>query len=186
MVCVRCSGPVALLARGDSRYCSTRCRVASHRSLPAQTLRDIPRWVRWSADKVPLRVTGGNASSTDPGSWVSWEVASSSSVGVGVGFVLSPADSIVCVDIDHCLDSRGRLESWARDLLDKMPSTYVEVSPSGSGLHVWGVADFMSGRRTGDVEIYGAGRYITVTGQRFRGCGVEFANLDDWISDLLK
>jgi hypothetical protein len=25
-----------------------------------------------------------------------------------------------------------------------------------------------------------------VTGQRFRGCGVEFANLDDWISDLLK
>jgi hypothetical protein len=44
----------------------------------------------------------------------------------------------------------------------------------------------MSGRRTGDVEIYGAGRYITVTGQRFRGCGVEFANLDDWISDLLK
>jgi primase-polymerase (primpol)-like protein len=67
-----------------------------------------------------------------------------------------------------------------------MPSTYVEVSPSGSGLHVWGFADLVQGRRTGDVEIYGAGRYITVTGRRFRGCGVEFANLDDWISDLLK
>lgn len=185
MVCVRCSGPVALMARGDSQFCSTRCRVAFHRSLPAETLRDIPRWVRWSADKVPLRVTGGNASSTDPLSWVSWEVASSSPVGVGVGFVLSSSDDIVCVDVDGCLDGRGRLLPWAVERLSVIPSTYVEVSPSGRGLHVWGHADLVKGRRLGSVEIYGSGRYITVTGQRFRGCGVEFANLDDWISDLL-
>lgn len=186
MVCLRCSGPVALLARGDSRFCSSRCRVAFHRSLPAQTLRDIPRWVRWSADKVPLRVTGGNASSIDPSSWVSWEVASSSSVGVGAGFVLSDADRIVCVDVDHCLDSRGRLMAWAVQRLAGMPATYVEVSPSGSGLHVWGFADVEKGRRLDSVEVYGSGRYITVTGRRFRGCGVEFANLDGWMSDLLK
>lgn len=186
MDCVRCSAPITFLARGDSRFCSTRCRVAFHRSLPAQVLRDIPRWVRWSADKVPLRVSGGNASSNDPSSWVSWEVASSSDVGVGVGFVLSADDSIMCVDIDHCLDQRGRLLPWAAERLAGMPATYVEVSPSGSGLHVWGVGSVVKGRRLDCVEIYADGRYITVTGKRFRGCGVEFAGLDDWVDDLLK
>lgn len=154
--------------------------------MPAQTLREIPRWVRWNSDKVPLRVTGGNASSIDPSSWVSWEVASSSSVGVGAGFVLSAADRIVCVDVDHCLDRRGRLMPWAVQRLAGMPATYVEVSPSGSGLHVWGFADVARGRRLDCVEVYGSGRYITVTGRRFRGCGVEFTDLDDWISVLLK
>lgn len=186
MDCVRCSAPITFLARGDSRFCSAACRVAHHRSLPAQILRDIPRWVRWNADKVPLRVTGGNASSIDSSSWVSWEVASSSDVGIGVGFVLSAADSIVCVDVDHCLDQRGRLMPWAVQRLAGMPATYVEVSPSGSGLHVWGFADVQKGRRVAGVEVYGSGRYLTVTGKRFRGCGVEFSNLDDWIHGLLK
>lgn len=186
MDCVRCSGAVALLARADTRFCSDRCRVAFHRSLPPQTLRDVPRWVRWSADKVPLRVTGRNASSTDPSSWACWDDVSSSSVGVGVGFVLSASDDIVCVDVDGCLDGRGRLLPWAVSRLGSIPATYVEVSPSGRGLHVWGFGDVVKGRNVGSVEIYGTARYVTVTGRRFRGSGVEFSNLDDWISDLLK
>jgi primase-polymerase (primpol)-like protein len=59
----------------------------------------------------------------------------------------------------------------ARRFLYKLPRTYVEVSPSGEGLHVWGRATVPTGRRVLvdglSVEVYGVGRYLTVTGEVF-------------------
>jgi len=65
-----------------------------------------------------------------------------------------------------------------------MPTTYVEVSPSGDGLHVWGFATVDKGRRSGGVEVYGSGRYITITGKRWRGSVASFADLTDWLITL--
>lgn len=175
---------MSFLARGDSRFCSSRCRVAAHRALPARQLRELPRWVRWSASKVPLTAEGGAASSTDPSTWCDYDTAIASSVGVGVGFVLSPADRIVCVDLDHCLDGKGRPVSWAADVLASVPDTYVEVSPSGDGLHVWGLADVGRGRRCEGIEVYGQGRYLTVTGRRWRHSRSTFAEIGGWIDSL--
>lgn len=145
----------------------------------------MPRWVRWSADKVPLTIENRAASSTNPTTWTGYESALFSTAGVGVGFVLSGVDRIVCVDIDNCLDSRGRLHDWARDILADVPRTFIEVSPSGNGLHVWGFGDVHKGRRLNGVEIYGSDRYITVTGKRWRHSVGTFAELGDWIGRLV-
>lgn len=135
---------------------------------PAE-LRERNRWVRRSATKVPLRADGeGPASSTAAATWTSYVRASKSNAGVGVGFVLN-GDGIVCVDLDHCIVD-GRPVGWALDLLGRCPGTYIEVSPSGTGLHIWGRGNVGTGRviRRGPlaIEVYGTGRYIAM-GERY-------------------
>src|SRR5690348_7641329 len=128
--CEKCDGPMPVLKRGHARFCSGRCRVAAHRAkraLPRElTSRD--RWVRRSTRKMPLTTDGGAASSTDPSTWCSYGEAKASEAGTGLGFVLD-GDGIVCVDLDHCVDDRGRVAVWAQEILDRFPATYVEVSP---------------------------------------------------------
>lgn len=183
-----------LTARSDALTCSVRCRVASHRAakrnpLPIElTTRD--RWVRRSSTKVPLTVDATPASSTDPRTWSSYTEAVKSTAGVGTGFVLSDVDDVVCIDLDHCLDRlTGRLAPWAAAVVRDAGATYVEVSPSGDGLHIWGRADVRQGRRIRRpdgtaVEIYGTGRYIAMTGRRHGSCPSILADLSAVISQL--
>ncbi len=154
-VCDWCGGDMPLAARSHARTCSTRCRVALHRAakqnaLPAELTdpRQVGPTVRLSAMKVPLTVAGKAASSTDPRTWSSYRDAAASTVGAGLGFVLSDVDDIVCLDLDHCLNPlTGRLAPWAAAIVRDAGATYVEVSPSGDGLHIWGRADVRHGRR---------------------------------------
>ncbi|MFH8803223.1 bifunctional DNA primase/polymerase [Streptomyces sp. NPDC017936] len=176
-----------------ARFCSTRCRVAAHRAAkndatPRElTTRD--RWVRRSADKRPLTVAGMAASSTDPRTWSTHKDAAASTAGVGLGFVLD-GDGIVCLDLDHCLNPlTGQLAPWAAAIIRDAGATYVEVSPSGDGLHIWGRAHVRQGRRIRRpdgtaVEIYGTGRYIAVTGQRFSGAPSTLADISALTADL--
>jgi primase-polymerase (primpol)-like protein len=182
--CSKCGQALSPLQRGDSSYCSAKCRVAAHRSAPPMTLRTTARWIRWSADKVPLTIKGNAASSTNPTTWSDYESAAASTVGVGFGFVLSNDDRIVCVDLDHCLDGRGRPLAWAVSLLETLPATYVEVSPSGRGLHVWGFGDVDRARCIKGIEVYGSRRYITVTNRRWRHSKGTFTELNSWIDSL--
>ncbi|WUX57455.1 bifunctional DNA primase/polymerase [Streptomyces niveus] len=175
--CEQCGERLRARHSHRARFCSTRCRVASHRATKARnplptelTTRD--RWVRRTAEKVPLTVAGMAASSTDPRTWSDYESARKSTHGVGTGFVLSDVDDVVCLDLDHCLNTlTGRLAPWAAAIVRDAGATYVEVSPSGDGLHIWGRADVRQGRRIRRpdgtaVEIYGTGRYIATTGRR--------------------
>jgi primase-polymerase (primpol)-like protein len=115
--------------------------------------------------KRPITVTGRAASSTDPETWSTYTAAKSATVGHGLGFVLG--DGIACLDLDHCLID-GKPNGLAREVLARVPGAYVEVSPSGDGLHVWGTAPEQPGRRRDGFEVYSVGRYITVTGNVFR------------------
>ncbi|MFI6864720.1 bifunctional DNA primase/polymerase [Streptomyces sp. NPDC050421] len=152
------------------------------------TTRD--RWVRRSSTKVPLTVAGMAASSTDPRTWSSYTEAVKSTAGVGTGFVLSDVDDVVCIDLDHCLDRlTGRLAPWAAAIVRDAGTTYVEVSPSGDGLHIWGRADVRQGRRIRRpdgtaVEIYGTGRYIAMTGRRHGSCPSILADLSAVVTRL--
>jgi primase-polymerase (primpol)-like protein len=96
-------------------------------------------------------------------------LAKASTVGAGLGFVLG--DGVGCIDLDHCLVN-GVPTDAATEVLAAYPGNYVEVSPSGDGLHIWGSAEPEPGtRRVEDglsVERYSTGRYITVTGSVFR------------------
>lgn len=175
--CERCGKALRTKAlRGRRpRFCSGACRVAAHRAahladpgIPAE-LRSLDRWVRCSARKVPLTTTGRAASSTNPSTWTTYAEATASTVGAGIGFALN-GDGLCCLDLDHCLED-GKPTPAARRFLAKLPRTYIEVSPSGEGLHVWGRAEVPTGRRVVvdglSVEVYGRGRYMTVTGEPF-------------------
>lgn len=139
--------------------------------------------MRVSPRKVPLRPDGsGPASVTDRTTWGGYREVT----GRGRrGFVLA-GDGIVCLDLDHCLVG-GRLVPWAGELLDQLPATYVERSMSGTGLHVWGRARLSAARVIRDgrhIEVYGTGRYIAVTGERWRGAPSTLADLSEVIAAI--
>jgi primase-polymerase (primpol)-like protein len=189
--CLHCHSQIPESARITMLYCGTRCRVAACRARkrgglpPALLERD--RWVRYSPAKVPLQTNGRPASSTDPGTWTTHERAAASTVGAGLGFVLN-GDGVVCLDLDHCIDHGGELAPWARSILDLAPATYVEVSPSGHGLHIWGTGDFAAGRvfeyQDGKIEAYATGRYLTVTGHAYKSAPLALAPLDGMLATL--
>ncbi|MDR2356935.1 MAG: hypothetical protein LBD92_02460 [Oscillospiraceae bacterium] len=88
----------------------------------------------------------------------------------GIGYEFD-GGGICGVDLDHVLDRAGTLTPEAREIVGLL-GAYTEVSPSGSGLRLFGYAPGadITRRRKKDcfLEIYTAGRYFTVTGN---ACG---------------
>jgi primase-polymerase (primpol)-like protein len=185
--CEICSNPVASPARGRRpRFCSTRCRVAAHRKaqrlpIPAE-LKERARWIRHE-NKRPITSDGWYCSVTNPKVWDTFEYAKASKKGDGLGFVLN-GDGVVCVDLDDCVVD-GVVSVEAQALIDSLPRTFVELSPSGRGLHVWGFGDVGAGRRFErdglKVEVYGDGRYLTVTGNALVDAPLAELDLDDLV-----
>lgn len=56
--------------------------------------------------------------------------------------------------------------------MDRFPGAWIELSPSGEGLHIWGTTPVGPDRSAVigglKVEFYSTGRYITVTGKTLR------------------
>ncbi|MFF7365631.1 bifunctional DNA primase/polymerase [Streptomyces sp. NPDC008125] len=188
--CEHCEGPMPITARRHARFCAPRCRAAAARrrqTVPAELTRR-PRWIRHTSRKVPLTVGGSVASSTDSSTWSRYGEAVRSTAGVGLGFVLD-GDGLVCLDLDHCLGPDGSPLPWAQTILDAAGPTWVEVSRSGDGLHVWGRGKLTTGRRItfngGSVELYADGRYIAVTGRTFGGTPQRLGDLQHVIDALL-
>lgn len=144
-------------------------------------LRSLPRWVVWSwtwkrkagkYDKPPLQINGSLASSTDPTTWTRFESAAVSTFNRndGIGFVLGSDVGIVGVDLDDCRNpDTCEIFEPASSIIKKLDS-YSEVSPSGTGVKV-----LIHGRlpdkctkvnHSIGIEVYGDGRYFTITGQR--------------------
>ena len=160
-----------LHGRSDAKFCSVTCRVHAHRRSdgPPAELTTRDRWV-CHKQKVPCVPFGAFASSTNPETWRDHATAVSAAAAQnidGIGFVLN-GDGIACIDLDDCLHD-GVLADWAREIVDQCPRTYIEVSPSGRGLHIFGYATVGKGRRGSRVEVYDRGRYICITGRRFEG-----------------
>lgn len=142
-----------------------------------EELRSLFAWILWKKElrdgketKVPYSVSGQRASTTDPNMWVSFDeaLAALSADYSGLGCVITPP--FVGVDIDHCRDPKtGDIDQRGLDAI-KMLATYGEISQSGTGLHFWLRGEMPSGgnRRNG-VEIYGRGRYFTMTGLPIEG-----------------
>lgn len=195
--CDHCHGPLPVLARAHAQFCSGKCRTAACRArqkaddpVPAALTRRR-QWVRHTDRKVPLSVNGPRpaaASSTDASTWSTYRTAARSTAGAGLGFVLTGADPMVCIDLDHAI-AGGVLQPWARRIVDSAPATYIEVSPSGTGLHIWGTGTVGRGRRIrrggSAVEVYDRGRYITVTRRPFEGAPSTLADLSKVVADLL-
>ena len=142
-----------------------------------EEMQALPNWCVWRLEKIDGRETkipynartGEKAKSNDRATWCTFpEAAQKVESGnyKGVGFMLSDSP-YVCVDLDHCLDG-GEKEAWARGIV-QMLGGYVEVSQSGTGLHIFGRASVQRGRRNDRIEIYPDKRFIAMTGSIYEG-----------------
>ena len=140
---------------------------------PELAIRD--RWLLWRAEggkKVPYRAAEPRkrASSTDPTSWAGFDATRAAyrpGRDAGIGFALVPEDGLTVIDID------GNTSPEAVGLLEDVGCRFIETSPSGNGLHGWGFFAGELPRKKGiyhgiNVEIYNAGRYMSVTGNATR------------------
>lgn len=142
-----------------------------------ESMTATPRWVMWRYEdrggkptKVPYTTGGRRASVTNPADWTSYEsatVAATLEGAAGVGFVLG--DGWAGVDLDACRNPEtGEVAPWAAEIVDDFRS-YTETSPSACGLKIFfRGSPPVAGRRKvggGAVEVYGGGRYFTVTGE---------------------
>ena len=138
--------------------------------------------------KIPYYFNGRGelrqAATNKPETWGTYEQADKwagrlNDSHKGIGFVLGLDLPYICIDLDHCLDDDGKLKDdeagkTAHLVLDILTNnnedTYTEVGPSGDGLHIWGRAELPKGRkgiRGNHIEMYRAGRYMTVTGNYY-------------------
>jgi hypothetical protein len=85
----------------------------------------------------------------------------------GIGFVLGYRSGIVGIDLDDVLHSDGRVAHQKYLQLADTFNSYTELSPSGTGLHVLIGAQYEGGRRMDGLEVYGQGRFFTVTGKSY-------------------
>lgn len=141
-----------------------------------------PQFVNWQLveklpgakpDKVPCGPDGRAIDHTDPKNWRTY--AAAAATGMPVAFVLTEADPYVFVDVDKCRDPvTGEWSQEARDVVARFPGALMEISQSGTGLHVIGVCDqnAMRNKRkkwAGQFEVYTWGRFIALTGIGLQG-----------------
>ncbi|HEY9886507.1 MAG TPA: DUF3987 domain-containing protein [Vampirovibrionales bacterium] len=148
-------------------------------------LKALNQWILWKeehkqGEKKPTKVpispsTFQKTDPTDLSSCTSLEEALSKTKEnnvKGLGFCLN--SGITCIDLDSCLND-GKLETWAKEVVDLFPNAYIEISQSGKGLHV-----FVSGSKPfenckfdlnndGRVEVYDSKRFICITGDLYQG-----------------
>ena len=156
-------------------------------SVPA-SLRSIARWVTWRKGhtkengkfaKVPIAATSGKpVNANDARNWLTFDdavMAYRRGQCSGIGVALSPDPvlidgqqrHLVAVDLDHV---GGRMP-WAEQIWLRLDKPYVEVSPSGDGLRMLALSDtpIKGGNAGNGRELYGSGRFVTVTGRAARG-----------------
>jgi len=140
------------------------------------------RWVVWHAEKrgakttkIPYSVTGKMASSTDPETWTTYEKAKAASEFFsGIGVVFTPDRTLLGIDIDHVLEE-GKVVGEHKKAIEKLikeADTYTEISPSGTGLHLYlhlTEALKLEANRHSPFEAYTDGRYFTFSEVSFHG-----------------
>jgi len=129
------------------------------------------------------------ASVADPSTWSSYRKAKEAYQRLdldGPGIVLTENDPIVGIDLDACRDPKTeKIEKWAREIIRDMES-FSEVSPSGTGVHIYIKGKLPAGGHKGDkVEIYDQRRYFTVTGKHLKNTPMTIHRRDMELKKLI-
>lgn len=159
-----------------------QCRVT-----PPVIMRSIPNWVVWSYydgdnRKCPYNPRTGRAAKTnDPKTWGTWSDAYKRLEKCpgryeGLGFIFAEGGGLFGVDLDGCV-AGVMIEPWAYDIMSQF-DTYAELSPSGTGIKLFGIGNVPSGiklrtkvdapkccDKNPGIEIYGRLRLFCFTGQ---------------------
>lgn len=144
-------------------------------------LKKQKRWVLWMLEasngrqtKIPYTITGKRASSTNPDDWSTYAQAKKAlaNFGTGIGIIFTPDEDLLGIDIDHVLENKKLVGEHAATIsaLIKDADTYAEVSPSGTGLHLYIALSErlgLRGNRHAPFEAYTSGRFFTFTEKAF-------------------
>ena len=144
-------------------------------------MRNYPQWMLFKTEqrgdrleKFPVSPhTGEVVDAHDPRHWVTYEVAQAALSGrvggaQGITFSFTEPDPFFFIDIDHCLQADGQWDPNALGVVAAFPGAEVEVSVSGTGLHIFGIGVPIPGykvkARDGSFDIYLAKRFVAYTG----------------------
>ena len=149
-----------------------------------------PQWAvwRWTQlpngkwQKPPYVATQPNrhASTKDPGTWADYATALAAvqaGDGDGISYILTEADPYAAIDLDYCRHIETHsIDVWAQNFMQAAVTTYQEVTPSGAGVRIWGLANGTSLNRKFTLKIDGktiaaelfrrTNKALTVTGYR--------------------
>ena len=154
-----------------------------YRNIPA-LLKQRPNWVVWGIHDAPVKapfnptkLLSGIPSPAKAGIRETWgdypSAVDCTNCGLaqGIGYEFDGND-LYGIDLDHVTDENGALTQEAYTIVGLLDS-YTEISPSGTGLHIFVFApeaDITRHRKKDFfLEIYSEGRYFTITGKAYGG-----------------
>lgn len=142
---------------------------------PLAPLMAWPQFVAWKIEdgrKLPVSpITGRLASTTNPADWGTYEQARNYCGHVDtrcqIGFVFTERDPFFFGDVDKALVN-GQWSQLAQELCARFAGAAIEVSQSGTGLHIIGRYDAPFVHRNKNVplglELYTKERFVALTG----------------------
>lgn len=158
-------------------------------------MESLKQWINWKPkgarngklSKLPLRHDGKPASSTEPRDWRHYNELDGKHERLG--FVFASGDGLTGIDLDDCISESGEISEWAAEILSRC-STYAEVSPSGTGIKLYGKCNRNEkGRKVelpdgGAIEIYDHARFFCFTGQQQEGMPRECEDITEGVAWL--
>lgn len=152
---------------------------------PLRAMASFAQFIVWEAvwnaekekyEKIPLnphtlqRFPKEGNWQQDPSQWATFDQALDAAKvsGHSVGFLFTEHDPFFFVDIDKALQPDGQWSPFANELCYAFAGCAIEISQSGTGLHIFGVGTAPEKHRCRDdkigLEFYTSGRFVALTG----------------------
>lgn len=161
----------------------------------------IWRWAqlpngKWQKPPFQAAQPGRYASTKDPAAWTDYAAALAAvqaGHGDGISYILTEAEPYAAIDLDNCrhIDTHS-IDIWAQNFLEAGRDSYSEVTPSGTGVRIWGLAEGATLNKKFTLNIDGkdiaaelfrrTNKALTITGYRLDTIQ-QFGNIDrvvDW------
>ena len=118
-------------------------------------LQERPQWAVWRWTQKPdgswqkppyqARDPQRHASTNNSDTWTDYATALAAvkaGDADGISYILTEDDPFAAIDLDHCrhVDTHS-IDIWAQNFLEFGRHTYSEVTPSGAGCRIWGLAN---------------------------------------------
>jgi hypothetical protein len=162
--------------------------------LVAQTQWCVWKWTQktngsWQKPPFVATAQDRHASTIDPATWNDYATSLATvhaKRADGLTYILTADDPFGAVDVDHCRNpATGTITGWAQQWLDQAIATYVEITPSGTGLRIWGTVAATAPLHTNDsldtggrLELFRhSNKALTITGRQLGSCD-RFSNID--------
>jgi hypothetical protein len=148
-------------------------------------------WKSINGVKVPFQSanTFSPASHSDSSTWSTLDEALKAKFPLA--FAFDRANHVFGIDIDGCVEDY-EVQSWAKEIIDRFKNTYVEYSPSGTGLKIIGIGSipnitvrraklsgFTHPTKKPGIEVFCHSGYFTYTGEVYPGCSLELGECQE-------